>query len=76
MSLGFSFHFPGAFCNFVMRSPQNDMLKCQIVLNPPKLATELNLVHKNQSPAAQNLGCMVYYGAELRQIELNLLELQ
>ncbi len=29
--------FPGAFCNYVMRSPQNDILKCHIVLNPPKL---------------------------------------
>ncbi len=36
-SLGFSFHFPGVFYNFVMYLPQNDILKCHIVLNPPKL---------------------------------------
>ncbi len=37
VSLGFSFHFPGVFYNFVMYFPQNDILKCHIVLNPPKL---------------------------------------
>ena len=34
--LEFSFHFPVAFCNFDMCSPQDDILKCHIVLNPPK----------------------------------------
>ncbi len=37
VSLGFSFHFLGVFYNFVMYLPQNSILKCHIVLNPPKL---------------------------------------
>ncbi len=44
VSLGFSFHFPDVFYNFVMYLPQNDILKCHIVLNPPKLGNRTNFL--------------------------------
>ncbi len=43
VSLGFSFHFPGIFYNFVMYLPQIDILKCHIVLNPPKSGNRTQL---------------------------------
>ncbi len=76
MSLGFSFHFQGVFYNFVMYLPQNDILKCHIVLNPPKLGNRtLFFFCIRISLTAQILGCMVIYGAKLRQVELNFLKL-
>jgi hypothetical protein len=58
-----------------MYLPQNDKLKCHIVLNPPKLGNRTQFLCITISPAAQILGCMVYYDAELRHIELNFLKL-
>ncbi len=51
MSLGFSFHFPGVFYNFVMYLPQNDIFREDVVA---ELILMVNPLYRIMSVAMLN----------------------